>query len=341
VNVQSPEPSAVVVPATVPSIVTVTVEFGSAVPVIAGVGSFVDEPAAGAVITGAAGAAVSTVNVSGADAGDTLPTPSVAVAVAVCGPSARGAVGVNVQSPNGPAVAVPATAPSIETVTVEFGSAVPVIAGVGSFVDEPSAGAVITGAAGAVVSTVNVSGADAGDSFPAAAVAVAVAVCGPSLSGAAGVNAHAPELWACAVPATDPSIVTVTVESGSAVPEIAGVVSFVDEPFAGAVITGASGAVVSTVKESGVDAGDTFPAASVAVAVAECGPSPSGVVGVNVQSPSGLVVAVPTTAPSIDTVTVEFGSAVPEMAGVASAVVDPSAGAVITGAAGTTVSTVK
>jgi hypothetical protein len=182
------------------------------------------------------------------DCGDTLPTASVAVATAVCGPSARGVVGVIDHAPAPSAVAVPMGVPSTVTATVEFASAVPEIAGVGSFVDEPSAGVVITGADGAVVSTVNVSGADAGDTFPLASAAVAVAVCEPSDSGVVGVSVQAPLPSAGAVPTGLPSTVTVTVEFGSAVPEMAGVAGPTVDPSAGAVITGAAGAVVSTVK---------------------------------------------------------------------------------------------
>src|ERR687893_28186 len=112
-------------------------------------------------------------------------------------------------------------------------------------------------------------------------------------------------------------------------------------PSAGAVITGAGGATVSTVNVT-VSAGETLPAASVCVAEIVCGPSANGVVGVTDHVPSAATTAVPSTVPAASvTVTVAPGSPVPVIVGVASLTVDPSAGAVITGAGVASVSTVN
>lgn len=56
------------------------------------------------------------------------------------------------------------------------------------------------------------------------------------------------------VPTEEPSIQTVTVLPGSAVPVIGGVASSVTDPFTGAVRSGAAGAVVSIVKVLVLDA---------------------------------------------------------------------------------------
>ena len=60
-----------------------------------------------------------------------------------------------------------------------------------------------------------------------------------------------------------------------------------------------------------------------------------------VQAPEPSVVAVPATAPSMVTATVEPASAAPEIVGVLSAVAEPLTGAAIVGAAGGIRSTVK
>ena len=66
-------------------------------------------------------------------------------------------------------------------------------------------------------------------------------------------------------PVSAPSTNKVTVLPASAVPLISGVVSFVVAPDVD--IDGFSGAVVSIVNETASDAGDVFPAVSVAVTV--------------------------------------------------------------------------
>src|ERR687891_174294 len=92
--------------------------------------------------------------------------------------------------------------------------------------------------------------------------------------------------------------------------------------------------VASTVKLTGSEAGEALPSASVWVAVTVWSPSVSGSVSSRLQVPSAATVVVPTTAPSMVTVTVAPGSPVPVIVGVLSFVISPSVGDVITGAAG-------
>ena len=66
-------------------------------------------------------------------------------------------------------------------------------------------------------------------------------------------------------PVVEPSTNKVTVLPGSASPLIVGVVLFVVAP--DVVISGLPGAIVSIVNETASDAGDIFPAVSVAVTV--------------------------------------------------------------------------
>ena len=88
----------------------------------------------------------------------------------------------------------------------------------------------------------------------------------------------------------------VTVLPFSAVPEIAGLVLLVDADTVA--ITGATGATVSTVKVIAVDAGEIFPAASVALAVMVWTASFKAVAGVNVQAPVvWLAITVPIDTP--------------------------------------------
>jgi hypothetical protein len=333
----------VVVPSGVPSMLTVTVLFASAVPVMTGVVSLVEDPSAGVTTTGAGGGVVSIVKVFVFETGEVLPAASVAVALTVCDPSVK--VGAaRVQFPEASAVAVvPSGVPSMLTVTVLFASAVPEIVGVVSFVDDPSAGVTTTGAGGAAVSTVNVLVFDTGEVLPAVSVAVAFTACAPSGSGVGVVRVQLPDPSAIVVvPSGVPSMLTVTALFASAVPEIVGVVSFVDDPSAGVTTTGASGGVVSTVNVLVFDTGDVLPAVSVAVAFTVCAPSASGVGAVRVQLPdASAVVVVPSGLPSMLTVTVLFASAVPETVGVLSFVVDPFAGVTTTGAGGGVVSMVN
>src|SRR5580765_6432090 len=342
VSYHAPPRPTVAVPIGVPPALTVTVAPGSPVPVMVGVLSVRVDPSVGAVMTGAVGALVSTVMVTGAEGGETFPAGSVWVAIRVVSPWGSGVVGVSDQVPPAPTVADPIGVPPAVTVTVAPASPVPLTVGVSSLVTDPSTGAVITGAAGAAVSTVMVTGAEGKELFPAGSVWVAVRVVSPSGSGVVGVTDHVPPASTVVVPIGLPSwSVTVTVAPGSPVPVMVGVLSFVDDPSAGAVITGAAGGVVSTVKVTGAEGAETLPARSAWVAVSVVAPSGSGVVGVSDHAPPASTVAVPIGAPPALTVTVAPGSPVPVIVGVLSVVVEPSAGAVITGAAGVAVSIVK
>ena len=79
------------------------------------------------------------------------------------------------------------------------------------------------------------------------------------------------------VPSVTPSLKTVMVVLASAVPEIGSDELLVVVPSVGAVITGAAGAPVSTVRVIAVDATLVVFPASVAVAVIEYVASPHGV----------------------------------------------------------------
>src|SRR6478736_2602120 len=126
--------------------VTVTVEFASAVPEIAGVAEPTVDPSAGARITGATGGVASTVKFTAADGTDGVPL-TVCTAVALWAPSLSGVGTGSCHVPPALAVVVPIEAPSMNTSTVAFGSEVPWTVGL-AFVVEPSAGCVMTGGAG-------------------------------------------------------------------------------------------------------------------------------------------------------------------------------------------------
>ena len=115
-----------------------------------------------------------------------------------------------------------------------------------------------------------------------------------------------------------------------------------DDPFAGFTSTGAAGATRSTVNETGSLVGDTLPAASVETAVATYVPSTSGAVGATANTPVwASAVVVPRLVVPRNTSTLDPFSAVPVIVGLGFVIVEPSAGAVITGAAGLVTSTVK
>ena len=125
VTVKVPSGPTIAVPMTVPSTETVTVEPGSPVPVMVGVGSVVWLPFAGPTRTGEAGGLVSTVKVVGGLSSE-LPCTLEAETVATCAPSGSVVVGVQVKVPAPVATVVQTTWPSTRTVTVLPGSAVPV-----------------------------------------------------------------------------------------------------------------------------------------------------------------------------------------------------------------------
>src|SRR5690606_9164274 len=143
VNVQSPFPSAMVVPCESPSLNTSTVLFASAVPLIVGVPSAFTVPSLGFVMLGTGGAVGSVVIVVTTDSTLVLPAASVAFAVILYVPSDHAPVTVNVQSPFSSAVIVPWESPSLNTSTMLSASAVPMIIGVPSVLTVPSLGLVM------------------------------------------------------------------------------------------------------------------------------------------------------------------------------------------------------
>src|SRR4051794_27178607 len=132
--------------------------------------------------------------------------------------------------------------------------------------------AVIT-AAGALVSTVSAREA-AGETLPAASAAVTSKVCGPSGATTGIVQVASAAL---ARPASAPFSLTTIVAPGSAVP--VSVTAFTNASPAGAVITGAGGAVVSTTKLREARSTTAAPRSDSTVKV--CAPSLSAVVGAN------------------------------------------------------------
>jgi hypothetical protein len=337
-HVQAPPELAVTVQIVVAPSVTVTVEFASAVPDGVCAATLMDELFAGTLMTGAAGAVVSMVKVSVA-ADEMLPAASLAVADNVCEPCENVVAVGHVQVPPELAVTVQmVVAPSV-TVTVEFASAVPEGVCAATFVFVPFAGTLMTGAAGAVVSMVKVSEA-ADEVLPAASLAVADSVCEPCENVVAVGHVQVPPELAVTVQIVVAPSFTVTVELASAVPDGVCAATLVLVPFAGTLMTGAAGAVVSMVKVS-VAADEVLPAASFAVAESVCEPCENVVADGHVQVPPAVAVTVQmVVAPSV-TVTVELASAVPEGVCAATFVFVPFAGTLMTGAAGAVVSTVK
>ena len=166
--------------------------------------------------------------------------------------------------------AVHTCVPSTKSFTVLPASAVPEKVGV-AVVNPLCAGTEITGTAGAIESTLKARAVDAADTLPAASVAVAVAECAPWPI-AEDTQLHEPSPAAVAVHTCAPSTETFTVLPASAVPESVGVVVVSAAFCAGATIAGAAGAIESMLKALAAVATEALPAASVAVAVAECAP---------------------------------------------------------------------
>lgn len=118
--------------------------------------------------------------------------------------------------------------------------------------------------------------------LPAVSVCDTESVTTPSGKAVGLVNVHAPLGSTVAVPMGAPvASKTVTVAPGSHVPINVGVLSEVELPDAGLVMTGAPDAFVSIVKLDET-AEDVLPAASVAIAVMVSGPSERDVDVVNV-----------------------------------------------------------
>ena len=191
VTLQSPDASAVTVPRKSSPENSSIVAPASAIPVKVGVLSLVSWPllnlsvselAASAKLSGAAGAAVSTVIVTASDRSLTLPATSVAWALMPCSPSTRVAA-VKLQPPDASAVTVPRE-PSPENSSTEApASAVPVKVGVLSLVSWSVLW--ISGASGLVVSMVMATASDRSLTLPARSVAWALTPCSPSDSGVA------------------------------------------------------------------------------------------------------------------------------------------------------------
>jgi hypothetical protein len=247
---------------------------------------------------------------------------------------------VQLQAPSAVAVVVHSTVPPWLTVTALPASAVPVKVGVVVGTSLPATGARNVGAPGGVVSTVKLLVAGA-LTLPAASVAVTDSVYVPSASVETCGQLQAPLPSAVVVQSVLPSSTTVTVEFGSALPATTGALLLMTALSAGVAMSGAEGAPVSTVKVLVLEATLVLPAASVAVAFAVCDPSASVVLGVKLQLPLLLATVVPTTEPSMLTVTVALASAVPVMGTCGSPVTDPFAGVATTGAAGGVVSMVN
>ena len=311
-----------------------TVELASAVPTML-TGEDVTVPVE-FVITGAAGAVVSSVMTTGGDdAGEVLSAASVAVAVKELAPSASATL-ENVNAPKLSAVTVPKDVSPLNSSTTELASAVPTML-TGEDATMPVA-FVIAGAAGAVVSRVmTTGGVDAGDLLFAASVAVAVKELSPSAS-ATLENVNAPKLSAVAVPKDVSPLNSSTTELFSAVPTmLTGEDTTVAVEF---VITGAAGGVVSgvlRVMTTAGDAGDVLPTLSVALAVKELSPSASATFE-NEKDPVLLAVPLATDTPPLNSSTVELASAVPTM--LTGEDVTVPVEFVITGAAGAVVSSV-
>src|SRR5262249_36633147 len=139
---------------------------------------------------------------------------------------------------------------------------------------------------------VTASAADADEVLPATSTATAVKLWTPSVRGGV-VNDHAPEPLAVALPSSVPPSYTLTVLFASAVPTIVGVLAVVMLSRAearssspGASATPAGGCTdVSMVRGRIAEALPVLAAASVALAVRLCSPSPSAVVRVMLQLP--------------------------------------------------------
>ena len=155
-----------------------TVEFGSAVPVSAGVMTEVmlsvdDAPVSLAAtrsgMTGVVGGVGSMVMVLEAEV-NVLPAGSVDVMVNALAPAANSVVGVNVQAPDPSAVTVPMTTPASLICTVAPASAVPEKVGV------PEAEVAVAGATSVAVVVVSTTTVRMGETAEVVAPTVAVAL---------------------------------------------------------------------------------------------------------------------------------------------------------------------
>ena len=258
-----PSLSATAFPKTTSPFNNVTVELASALPIIMGEVSFELEDRE----VGASGAVVSIVIEREEDLEETLPAESVVLVVREYLPSSNSEERVIEKIPFSSTVVVPKTTSPLNNVIVELASALPFIVGVGLFVKAEGVVREV-GAFGVVVSIVKEREEDLEETLPAESVADALMEYVPSEIAEEGVKEKAPLLSAVVVPRVEESIKSVTLESVSALPVIVGVESLVIEEEVAKEV-GASGAVVSTVKEREEDLEETLPAESVAVNLTE------------------------------------------------------------------------
>ena len=168
------------------------------------------------------------------------------------------------------------------------------------------------------------------DSLPASSTETAAMVCSPSGSASGRVRLQSPSSSTTTLPTGSPSTITTTVVPGSPVPSIVGVRSVTVSPSSGAVITGAAGAVVSTVKSFSAGS-DCVAGARRSGPLTPCG-SPSSSGSVSSERPVAVARPRPPSRPGCRRPrpsTVAPGSAVPTMVGVVSPVEEPLAGEVI------------
>jgi hypothetical protein len=133
-----------------------------------------------------------------------------------------------------------------------------------------------------------------GPVFPTASLALAVKECVPSASAALTAQLQEPFSAATAVQADagSPSMYTLTVEPGSAVPLRLGTLAATAWPECGPTSVGTAGASASTLKERQADGRETLAAPSVVVAIMVWGPEANGWEGVQLQAPLSRAVAV-------------------------------------------------
>ncbi len=307
------------------------------------------------MIEGAAGAPAETsVKLRAGVSALALPTGSTSLKVMACSPLVRGVAGVKLQLPWLSTSALPSSTPLSNTWMVLPATPVPLKVGKLSSVAALLATSPLTaptssttllsaGAAGGVTSTVKLKGALGAEVLPAASVLVAVKLCVPSVSGLAGVIAQLPLASTTAVPKSTVPSKTLMVLPTSPVPVKVGVVSSLLLPLtkapctvptssAAALITGAAGAAVSTVKLYAGVAALSTPAALVAVAVRLCTPGLSAVVGLKLQAPLVSAVVLPSKVLPSYTFTVLPAGAVPLSTGMVSLVLAPWLTAPVTGA---------
>ena len=307
---------------------------------------------------GAAGAVVSIVTVTD-DEADTLPAGSVAVAEMRFAPAGSAVAGVTLQVPPAATVVVSTVPPGKVTRIVCPAVPVPEIVGVVSLVmlsplvPESDVGSRrITGAEGPVVTMFSVR-LLAAEVLPAGSVAVAVIVFAPCGRAVVGVTVQVPPAATVVASTVPPGRVTRIVSPAVPVPEIVGVASLVmlspsvpESDVGSRRVTGAAGAVVSTVTVSDV-AAEVLPAGSVAVTEMAFAPCGNAVVGVTLHVPAVATVVVRIVPPGRVTRIVSPAVPVPEIVGVVSLVrLSPAvplselASSRATGAAGAVVSTV-